>query len=41
MAIFRKKPVVIEAFRLGIDIIPVWCMMILDQIAKDMLEGEK
>ena len=23
---YRKKPVVIEAFRLGIDSIPDWCM---------------
>ena len=26
MAKYRKKPVVIEAFRLGIDSIPDWCM---------------
>lgn len=33
MAKYRKKPVEIEAFRLGIDCIPDWCM-------KKVVDGE-
>ena len=40
MALFRKKPVVIEAFCLGIDNIPDWFM---DQVTKNeiILHGER
>lgn len=35
---YRKKPIVIEAFRLGIDCIPDWCMK--KAVDREMIGGK-